>query len=203
MIGFVYLWLNKINGKKYIGAHTGHPDDGYVGSGTYFNAAVKKYGIENFERKILYEEYDNRELLFRKEFEIINEMNAVFSSDYYNQTNYDPKFTHLYEEGRTRIVSEDQKKKMSDAAKNRSDEWKSGQSQRMKENNPYHRRDIIEKMKETKIKNGTLDQSGSNNPMFGRRWFNNGQKTTVFIPGTEPDRLGYRKIERNKYSYNG
>lgn len=186
MIGFIYMWINKINGKKYICAHKGSYDDKYIGSGTYFKNAIKKYGIENFERIVLYEEKESVESLFRKEFEIINEMNAVFSSEYYNQTNFDPKYNHLYEDGRRLVFSEEHKKKLSIIAKNRSKEWKLRQSQRMKENNPYHRKEIVEKMKETKIRNGTLDQSGSNNPMYGRRWYNNGIETTVFIPGTEP-----------------
>lgn len=53
-IGFVYNWKNSINGKFYLGSHKGTPDDGYIGSGKYFKRALKKYGIENFERRILY-----------------------------------------------------------------------------------------------------------------------------------------------------
>lgn len=86
-IGFVYMWINKLNGKKYIGKHKGKIEDGYIGSGTIFKQAVEKYGLENFERVILYYEYDNEENLSSKECEIINEMNAVFSSDYYNLVN--------------------------------------------------------------------------------------------------------------------
>jgi hypothetical protein len=192
MIGFVYMWINQINGKKYVGAHKGSFDDGYTGSGSGFKRAIEKYGIENFERVILYSEFDSEENLYKKEFEIINEMNAVFSSDYYNQTNFDPKFNHLYSGKRTIVFTDETKRKMSESAKHRSKEWREGQSKRMKEKNPYHDKNIVDKMIETKRQTGTLVQSGSNNPMYGRRWYNNGVETTVFIPGTEPSRMGSR-----------
>ena len=54
MDGFVYVWLNKLNGRYYIGSHKGSPDDGYTGSGKAFKRAVKKHGIENFSRTIDY-----------------------------------------------------------------------------------------------------------------------------------------------------
>lgn len=73
--------------KSTFGKHRGKIDDGYLGSGTIFKQAVKKYGLENFERVILYYEYDNEDNLLNKECEIINELNAVFSSDYYNLVN--------------------------------------------------------------------------------------------------------------------
>lgn len=53
-IGFVYLTTNIVNGKIYIGQHTVDGNDWkYIGSGTLFQKAVKKYGKENFKRKIL------------------------------------------------------------------------------------------------------------------------------------------------------
>ena len=53
-IGFVYLTTNLVNGKVYVGQHkfsnyTKH----YLGSGTVFEQALKKYGRKNFKRKIL------------------------------------------------------------------------------------------------------------------------------------------------------
>ena len=59
--GFVYKWVNKINGKWYLGSHEGKISDGYIGGGIVFNRAVKKYSIDNFERFILYEGQDFRE----------------------------------------------------------------------------------------------------------------------------------------------
>lgn len=53
-IGFVYLTTNLVNGKVYVSQHkfsnyTKH----YLGSGTVFEQALKKYGRKNFKRKIL------------------------------------------------------------------------------------------------------------------------------------------------------
>ena len=41
----IYLTVNKINGKKYIGKHvTEDPYDSYLGSGIVLSNAIKKYG---------------------------------------------------------------------------------------------------------------------------------------------------------------
>lgn len=52
-VGFIYKTTNLINGKIYIGQHIGKVFDSYLGSGSYFLNAVKKYGKENFRREIL------------------------------------------------------------------------------------------------------------------------------------------------------
>lgn len=51
---FVYKTINTITGKYYIGVHDGDLEDNYLGSGKYLNAAIKKYGRENFKREILH-----------------------------------------------------------------------------------------------------------------------------------------------------
>lgn len=89
-IGFVYMWTNKINNKKYIGSHIGDIDDGYIGSGKHFLNAIKKYGIENFERNILYYEYNDRYNLILKEYNLIEEYNAVENNEFYNSINKMP-----------------------------------------------------------------------------------------------------------------
>ena len=57
----IYQTTNIVNGKFYIGKHqTEYLDDGYLGSGKYILAAIKKYGREKFHKKILYI-FDNEE----------------------------------------------------------------------------------------------------------------------------------------------
>lgn len=56
-IGFVYLTTNLVNGKVYVGQYTFKKEKWlnatYLGSGTVFEQALKKYGRKNFKRKIL------------------------------------------------------------------------------------------------------------------------------------------------------
>lgn len=68
---FIYKTENLINGKIYIGVHsTNNPNDNYIGSGLRLNKAIKKYGRENFRRRIL-EFFNTREEAFKKEKEMV------------------------------------------------------------------------------------------------------------------------------------
>ncbi|MER1985075.1 MAG: GIY-YIG nuclease family protein [Solibacillus sp.] len=84
--GFVYVTINKINGKGYIGKCIYHRQNNwetYLGSGTYLKRAIKKYGKENFEKIILAEAFSAEELN-KLEEQLIQQHNAVESLEYYN-----------------------------------------------------------------------------------------------------------------------
>lgn len=67
----VYQISNLLNGKTYIGCHkTSNKDDGYMGSGIALKRAVKKHGLENFVKDILFEASTSEEM-FTKEKELV------------------------------------------------------------------------------------------------------------------------------------
>ena len=79
----VYKTTNNINGKIYIGCHkTYDVNDSYMGSGNNIKLAIKKYGIENFTKVVLYT-FDNSVECYEKEAELVNE-NFVARQDTYN-----------------------------------------------------------------------------------------------------------------------
>lgn len=80
---YLYKITNKLNDKTYYGVHrTTNVNDGYMGSGTLITKAIKKYGVNNFEKVIL-EFFSCVEDMFQREKEIINE-NVVSSRNNYN-----------------------------------------------------------------------------------------------------------------------
>jgi hypothetical protein len=79
----VYKITNKINGKIYVGIHkTTNLNDDYMGSGNLIQLAIKKYGIENFEREYIAIFYNEKDM-FQMESAIVNE-EFVKNSNTYN-----------------------------------------------------------------------------------------------------------------------
>ncbi len=78
----IYITINLINRKKYIGADTRN-NPLYLGSGKILKQAIKKYGKKNF-MKILIESCDSVDHLFKQEIYWINFFNAVNDVNFYN-----------------------------------------------------------------------------------------------------------------------
>ena len=78
LYGFIYVTTNLVNGKMYVGQKKMRVDwKTYLGSGHAFKKAVKKYGRENFERKIIdiafnADELNYLERMYTKMFDVMN-----------------------------------------------------------------------------------------------------------------------------------
>ena len=75
----IYMIVNRVNGKIYVGQHeTMNIDDNYMGSGSVLELAKRKHGIENFEKIILFD---------FKSFNEMNEMEiAIVNDDFRRKT---------------------------------------------------------------------------------------------------------------------
>lgn len=83
MYYLIYEIKNKLNGKIYIGFHkTNNPNDNYMGSGKHIKAVIAKYGVDNFEKKIL-NFCSSEEEMKKLEAQIVNE-EFVKRTDTYN-----------------------------------------------------------------------------------------------------------------------
>ncbi len=80
---YVYLTINIINGKQYIGDHsTNNINDNYLGSGRpYLKNAIKKYGKENFKKEIL-EFFPSKQKSFDAQEKYIQQYNTLYPNGY-------------------------------------------------------------------------------------------------------------------------
>lgn len=69
----IYKTTNLLDGKFYIGMHkTNNLEDGYIGSGKILRRAIKKHGLENFRKDILFV-FNTQQDMIDKEIELITE----------------------------------------------------------------------------------------------------------------------------------
>lgn len=137
----VYIHINKFNGKVYVGITCRKPEYRWNnGKGYYKNAqskmynAIQKYGWENFEHKILFENLTKEEAE-KKEIELIEQYKS-----------YDDKFGYNITKGENCIgnMTEETRKKISEAHKGR----------KMSEEQKEKIRQTCRKTWQEKIKNG-------------------------------------------------
>lgn len=82
---YVYRITNLINQKEYVGVHTTlNLDDGYMGSGIAIMRAVKKHGVDNFQKEII-QFFESESDAYDYELQIVNE-EYVAREDTYNMT---------------------------------------------------------------------------------------------------------------------
>lgn len=79
----IYQITNKINGKTYIGQHKYKVlNDSYMGSGKIIKLAHSKYGLENFEKKILVFNITSKAFINTLEKEYISFYRSIGKAEY-------------------------------------------------------------------------------------------------------------------------
>lgn len=83
MSWYIYRITNLTNGKTYIGQHKYKKlDDSYMGSGKLIKLSIKKYGIFNFKKEILYSRIQYRETADDMERFAIAKERAIGKAEY-------------------------------------------------------------------------------------------------------------------------
>lgn len=185
MIHYVYEITNNINGKIYVGVHSAKDiDDGYMGSGKHLKRAIRKYGIDNFAKRII-EFYSSIDECYSAERDIVN-AEFVARSDTYNlKIGGEGGWDHV-------TKSDSFSKHCSDAARSgntirwKNEDWSNTQrakiSERLVEEHAAGKRDLTnfihsfagkKHTEETKNIIGAKAakrQKGSGNSNFGKKW---------------------------------
>jgi len=82
MSGYVYMITNNLNGKYYIGSHSGR-NKNYMGSGVALKRAYAKYGMDNFTKTVLHYCANFQE----HEEQLLIALDAANDPDMYNMKN--------------------------------------------------------------------------------------------------------------------
>ncbi len=174
----IYKVTNNKNGKFYIGAHsTNNVNDSYFGSGKVVLRALKKHGVTNFTKDVLFI-FDNKEDMFDKEREIVTE-DFVKNNDNYNMVvggSAPPVYQHT-DESRKRVSEQFKGVALSDEHKEKISKTKK------KVYHPYRGKELSEEHKEKnrqaqmgrkhseetkqKMRN---KKTGKNNPNYGKKF---------------------------------
>lgn len=147
----IYKITNNVNGKYYIGQHkTEDPYDNYMGSGNLIRSAIRKYGIQNFIKEILFD-FDNFEDMNKKEKELVNKNTCLPNN---------PMSYNLSEGGTggNKIIwTQEKRKKCSIKFK------------KFGKDNPFYGKKHSAKTKKSISKH----TRGKNNPAYGHIWLYN------------------------------
>lgn len=217
----IYKITNKLDGKIYIGKHqTKDLNDGYFGSGKRLKYAQRKYGIENFEKEILFQ-FDNEADMNAKEAELVTEEFCLREDTYNLCPGGKGGWGYLNMTGLNRSVWHEQNldthmNKMSSLGNLRKKElfetdpeWKEKYSKTISENtkrqcevygNPFkgrkHSKETKRKMSE-KISSKSI---GSCNSQFGTIWvYSIEEKVSKKINKNDPIPDGWYKGRKIKF----
>lgn len=200
MLYTVYQVTHRESGKVYIGKHqTLNVADGYMGSGKWIKAAIKKHGVEAFSKEVLYV-FETEAEMNAKEAELVTE-EFCLREDTYNLCNGgNGGFSHI-----NRSRSEIEYKRIGKLG---------GQAGTVKKA-PHSRKTMLRLHFEGKLKHDSfgmlgkkhpdiskekMSQSnkGSGNSQYGSVWINNGFESKKSKKDNIP--IGWilgRKIKRD------
>ena len=206
----IYKTTNIVNGKIYIGKHiTRDLNDNYLGSGTVLKAALKKYGLENFKKEILFI-LDSEEDMNLKEREIVNFDFCLREDNYNINLGGGGGFESL-----NKIYWDNEKRKihcskispfnkydsLADEIKEKIKKGKilGGINRRKAGYKPTNKPSMLGKKHTMDSRNKmSLAHSGENNSQYGLKWITNG-KVNKKIHKLDPIPSGwtYRRINGN------
>ena len=176
MIGFIYKTTCLVNGKIYVGKHQGSESDNYLGSGTVFELALKKYGKKNFRREILrrcktLHELKVWEHVYIKKYHSQDpNIGYNIADGDVNTTEFNPmKIPEVCEKVRKaltgRKVTDETKRKMSNSSPRR--KWT--EEQKMNLSKKMSGRKFTEEHKQ-KLREAKLGKKGELSNSWGRKW---------------------------------
>jgi hypothetical protein len=199
----VYKTTNLVNGKIYVGLHvTKDLNDDYLGSGKQIQAAVKKYGRDNFKREYI-KICETPEEMYNLEAEIVNEDFVKSPNTYNMKTGGTGSWSHVnanpeqYREARSKL-----RKQRNDAGDNPffDPEW---QKKNNSMNNPEIVRMLVKKANSPEAiakKKATWQKTGrgkaEKNSQFGTCWITHSKLGNKKISKNDLDKfliLGYTK----------
>lgn len=146
MYGYIYMFTNLLNNKRYIGKHKYHKpelDKNYLTSGKIITESIKKHGLDNFKQEII-DIADSLEELNEKESYYIREFKTRHP-DGYNLTDGGDGAPNLDEDSRKKLAywagkkqSDESKEKRRESLKKvkRTPEWLAKMSASNKKHKP-------------------------------------------------------------------
>lgn len=213
MFFIIYKTTNKINGKCYVGSHkTDNIEDGYLGSGKYLKAAIKKHGPENFVREILFQ-FNNPDDMYAKEAEIVNEDFLMNENTYNLKVGGYGGFDHINRDEVSRRIKNQKARKTTNKIifekygitnpsqlpenRKRAGErmkllHKEGKVKAPSWLGKSHTKETLEKMRLSQ----KGKQVGSKNSQYGKRWVNNGvEEIKLSKEDSKPDNWNYGRLK--------
>jgi hypothetical protein len=184
----IYETKNLKDGKIYIGMHeTNNLEDGYLGSGKRLKRAIRYYGKEFFERKILFT-FNNCEDMIAKEIELVNE-DFIKRKDTYNIA-LGGKGGTITEELKQKWIksgikgNETLKRRLKEDINllNRFREFNKNRARvGSKNSSKFKGKTHSEETKEKMRNSQSGKQSGSRNSQFGKCWITNGKENKKIL----------------------